>query len=82
MLVIHSRRMLSNLPHLGAAIVAAALIGAGFAPAAAAPSSSLTVKITSPLGRMGTSGKVRIVAQIQTAPETLPCGICGNQSAQ
>jgi VWFA-related protein len=28
------------------------------------------VKITSPLGRMGTSGKVRIVAQIHAAPET------------
>jgi VWFA-related protein len=30
----------------------------------------LSVRITSPLGRMGTSGKIRIVAQIQTAPET------------
>ena len=34
------------------------------------PSSATTVKITSPLGRMGTSGKVRIVAQIHAAPET------------
>jgi tRNA pseudouridine55 synthase len=32
------------------------------------PSSATTVKITSPLGRMGTSGKVRIVAQIHALP--------------
>ena len=38
--------------------------------ASAGPSGPTTVKITSPLGRMGTSGKVRIVAQIQLAPET------------
>jgi VWFA-related protein len=36
----------------------------------AGPPVPTTVKITSPLGRMGTSGKVRIVAQIHTAPET------------
>ena len=30
----------------------------------------LSVRITSPLGRMGTSGKVRIVGQIQAAPGT------------
>ena len=34
------------------------------------PTGSTTVKITSPLGRMGTSGKVRIVAQIHAAPDT------------
>jgi Ca-activated chloride channel homolog len=33
-----------------------------------AASTSLAVRITSPLGRMGTSGKVRIVAQIQVPP--------------
>jgi VWFA-related protein len=70
MMVILHRRIPRHIPRVGAAIAAAALVGASFAPAAAAPSSSLTVKITSPLGRMGTSGKVRIVAQIQTAPET------------
>lgn len=34
-------------------------------------SSSLSIRITSPLGRMGTSGKVRIVAQIRAAPQTI-----------
>jgi VWFA-related protein len=51
----------------GIAVAAACLLARGLA---AAPTTPTTVKITSPLGRMGTSGKVRIVAQIHTAPET------------
>jgi Ca-activated chloride channel family protein len=38
--------------------------------ASAPPVTPLSVKITSPLGRMGTSGKVRIVAQIHAGPGT------------
>lgn len=47
----------------------AGLIAVGSVLCAAAPFSTLSVKITSPLGRMGTSGKVRIVAQIHAAPD-------------
>jgi VWFA-related protein len=54
---------------LHAAFVAGLLAAAASSSAAAAPSAP-TVKITSPLGRMGTSGKVRIVAQIHAAPDT------------
>jgi len=57
--------------------VAAVLLAVGVAvpaprasAAAAGPQAPTTVKITSPLGRMGTSGKVRIVAQIHAAPDT------------
>ena len=63
--------MVTTFPRLHAAIVAAAVVGVGSALAVAAPGPALSVKITSPLGRMGTSGKVRIVAQIQTTPETV-----------
>jgi VWFA-related protein len=50
--------------------VAGFLVAAAFVSAAGAPAVPLSVKITSPLGRMGTSGKVRIVAQIHAAPDT------------
>src|SRR5580704_16635727 len=62
--------MVTNLPRLRGALVAGFLVAAAFASAAGAPAVPLSVKITSPLGRMGTSGKVRIVAQIHAAPET------------
>jgi len=55
---------------LGPFVLAGLLAGA-VSVCAAAPATPTTVKITSPLGRMGTSGKVRIVAQIQTAPDTI-----------
>ena len=53
---------------LHAALVAGFLAAAASISTAAAPSAP-SVKITSPLGRMGTSGKVRIVAQIHAAPD-------------
>ena len=57
-------------PHFPVAI-AVAIIVAATSPCAAGPdAASPSVKITSPLGRMGTSAKVRIVAQIHAAPET------------
>jgi VWFA-related protein len=62
--------MAATPPRLHAVIVAGFLVAAASLSVAGAPSSPLSVKITSPLGRMGTSGKVRIVAQIHTAPET------------
>src|SRR5216117_1930110 len=57
-------------PRVHFAVVAVLLIAATFVIAADATSST-SVKITSPLGRMGTSGKVRIVAQIHAAPDTI-----------
>ena len=47
--------------------VAALLMQTGFAPGAAGSSvtPSPSIRITSPLGRTGTSGSIRIVAQIQ-----------------
>ena len=62
--------MVANPLRLHAVMVAGLVVAAASVPAARAPSSPLSVKITSPLGRMGTSGKVRIVAQIQAPPET------------
>ena len=62
--------MVANPPRLHAALVAGFLVAAACVSAAAAPPVPLSVKITSPLGRMGTSGKVRIVAQIHAAPDT------------
>src|ERR1043165_7094563 len=55
---------------LHAVAVAAFLAAAAVVAGAGAPS-GLSVKITAPLGRMGTSGKVRIVAQIHAAPDTV-----------
>ena len=54
---------------LHAALIAGFLAAAASISMAAAPGAP-SVKITSPLGRMGTSGKVRIVAQIHAAPDT------------
>jgi Ca-activated chloride channel homolog len=62
--------MVANPPRLHVSLVAGFLAAAAFVSAAGAPVVPLSVKITSPLGRMGTSGKVRIVAQIHAAPET------------
>jgi Ca-activated chloride channel family protein len=50
--------------------IIALLLGVASLFAAGRDGLPLSVRITSPLGRMGTSGKIRIVAQIQTAPET------------
>src|SRR3954468_6326136 len=44
---------------------------AAVVPAPAAPSSALGVRITSPLGRTGIPGKVRIVAQVHALPGTV-----------
>ncbi len=57
-------------PRPGPGVASALLVAAASVMAAGATDSTLSVKITSPLGRMGTSGKVRIVAQIHTPPET------------
>ena len=55
---------------IGVIAAAATLSGAPAAlRAARADSAPLSVRITSPLGRMGTSGKVRIVAQIHVPPQ-------------
>jgi Ca-activated chloride channel family protein len=62
--------MVANPRRVHTAIGAGFLVAAASLSVAGAPSSQLSVKITSPLGRMGTSGKVRIVAQIHAAPET------------
>ena len=46
------------------------VLQAGFAPASSAPiAAAPSVRITSPLGRSGTSGSIRIVAQIQPQPD-------------
>ena len=46
------------------------VLQAGFAPASSAPIAAVpSVRITSPLGRSGTSGSIRIVAQIQPQPD-------------
>jgi VWFA-related protein len=46
------------------------VLQAGFAPASGAPIAAVpSVRITSPLGRSGTSGSIRIVAQIQPQPD-------------
>jgi Ca-activated chloride channel homolog len=50
--------------------VLALLVAASSLGASGRDGSPIAVRITSPLGRMGTSGKIRIVAQIQTTPET------------
>jgi VWFA-related protein len=63
--------MTSDRTRLSVIVLSAVfLAAAGPVCTAAGPPASVTVRITSPLGRMGTSGKVRIVAQIQTPPET------------
>jgi VWFA-related protein len=62
--------MVSISTRLHAVALAGFLAAAAVVSGAGAPS-SLSVKITSPLGRMGTSGKVRIVAQIHAAPDAI-----------
>src|SRR6185436_13813883 len=62
--------MATHSLRLHVVMVAGLVLAAASPTAAGAPGSPLSVKITSPLGRMGTSGKVRIVAQIQAPPET------------
>lgn len=61
-------------PRLRAAVACLLLAGAaggwGAGTAAQGDRPTLTVKITSPLGRTGMSGPVRIVARITTAPGT------------
>lgn len=53
-------------------VLAVILAGAGVVrPAAQNPAKTLTVQITSPLGRTGISGPTRIVARISSAPGTL-----------
>jgi len=56
-----------RLVTFAAALLAIALS----APASAADSAPLSVRITSPLGRMGASTKVRIVAQIRDTPDAV-----------
>src|SRR5687767_11722007 len=59
-----------SLPTVGALITALAFITfQDLAPAPAA--SALGVRITSPLGRLGIPGKVRIVAQVNATPGTV-----------
>src|SRR5262245_53857597 len=52
-------------------LAAGLVVGPAAASTAAPTNPPPTVKITSPLGRMGTSGKVRIVAQVHAGPETV-----------
>src|SRR5689334_8468892 len=53
-------------------VLAVILAGAGVVrPAAQNPAKTLTVQITSPLGRTGISGPTRIVARIASAPGTV-----------
>jgi VWFA-related protein len=59
------------IPSRAHAALAAGFLAAAASIATAAAPSAPSVKITSPLGRMGTSGKVRIVAQIHAAPDTI-----------
>jgi Ca-activated chloride channel homolog len=56
---------------LHVALAAGLVLATASASTAAPANPPPTVKITSPLGRMGTSGKVRIVAQVHIAPETI-----------
>ena len=48
----------------GRALLALAVLAAGIAPATARQDT--TVRITSPLGRTGVPGVIRVVAQVQT----------------
>src|SRR5918993_4441460 len=51
-------------------VLVSLVLQAGFAPASSAPiAAAPTVRITSPLGRSGMSGSIRIVAQIQPQPD-------------
>jgi Ca-activated chloride channel family protein len=56
---------------IAAALLVVVVVGVPSAWAAEGDGSALSVKITSPQGRMGTSGKVRIVAQIRTPREAI-----------
>src|SRR5690349_21069278 len=51
-----------------ATVVLLAALSPSWPSAQDAPAPSLTIKITSPLGRTGMSGPVRIVARIASAP--------------
>ena len=55
-------------PSVAALALAAALAQAAPQEPALAAASPLHVRITSPLGRMGIPGTIRIVAQVQNAP--------------
>jgi VWFA-related protein len=65
-----TRRLLpwTLLAALAAALAAAAAVSQTGVAAAGAGQSGLSVRITSPLGRMGQPGSVRIVGQIRPAP--------------
>lgn len=55
---------------LVAALVGLTAVAAGRAPRVAADGTPLTVRITSPMGRTGVPGPVRIVAQVGSAADT------------
>src|SRR4029079_9789025 len=53
-----------------AVVVALGVLAVGGAPRVVADGASLTVRITSPMGRTGVTGPVRIVAQVGNAGDT------------
>jgi len=71
------RELLRRRSRAASGVVVAILIAAGVAPAAKdhEPVASPTIKITSPLGRSGLPGKIRIVARVDAPAKAQPVSV-------
>src|SRR4029078_9327386 len=71
------RELLRRRSRAASGVVVAILIAAGVAPAAKdhEPTAPPTITITSPLGRSGLPGKIRIVARVDAPPKVQPVSV-------
>jgi len=71
------RELLRRRGRAASGVVAAILVAAGVTPAAKdhEPIATPTITITSPLGRSGLPGKIRIVARVDAPPKALPLSV-------
>jgi VWFA-related protein len=71
------RELLRRRSRAASGVAAAILIVAGVTPAAKdhEPAAAPTITITSPLGRSGLPGKIRIVARVEAPPKAQPVSV-------
>ena len=62
------RRQPVNGGRISHAVISALMVGLASQAVFAADESTLSIRLTSPLGRIGTPGTVRVVAQLTTPP--------------
>ena len=65
------RRQPVNGGRISHAVISALMVGLASQAVFAADESTLSIRLTSPLGRIGTPGTVRVVAQLTTPPDAV-----------